>query len=463
MKFRALIGLSLLGSWGCGAGDMEDIEVTRSPLNIATGADFKSKLTADPNGSFTLTADIDMKGAALQVAAFNGVLDGAGHTIKNVTQQQSSSSGDAGIFGTLRGTVKNLKLDNVKFKALSAGGLASQCSGVRIQSVTVTNATVEAGANAGGICGSINGSVVTGSSASGSVKSTSGFAGGLIGSSAIGRSGLGPAISSSSVASMTVTGGPAAGGLVGYCQDAVIVRAAVDAVVSGKTAAGGLCGEMNGGSINNSYAKGSNVSASAGAAGGLVGKAGFGVLTEPTDRIEIVNSYAQYTNVNASAEAGGILGTGQDPYLLEVYAVGNIAGTGAVGGLIGRAQSVSHGWTLNNGVFRGGVVNDTSRPWAGVVGVADVDAEPAERWALTLFDSSLDGDPYLATSSGQQKGVSTNDLKSPTSSMGGVYCFNPPDSTRCGDSAFPSERWDAGNSNQHHILKNMPGPNSQPR
>ena len=149
--------------------------------------------------------------------------------------------------------------------------------------------------------------------------------------------------------------------------------------------------------------------------------------------------------------------------MLDVYAIGNIAGRGAVGGLIGRAKSVSHGWTLNNGVFRGGVVNDSSRPWAGVIGVADVGIEPAERWALTLFDKSLDGDPFLTTSSGQQVGATTTQLKSPTTSMGGVYCFNPPGSNRCGDSAFPTDRWDAGSTTQHHILKNMPGPNVQSR
>jgi hypothetical protein len=92
MKYRALIGLAALGSWGCGAGDMEDIEVSRLAVNVGTGAQFKSMLTADPYGSYTLTANIDMAGAELHVAAFYGTLNGGGFTIKNVTQRLSSSS-----------------------------------------------------------------------------------------------------------------------------------------------------------------------------------------------------------------------------------------------------------------------------------------------------------------------------------------------------------------------------------
>jgi hypothetical protein len=439
---------------------MEDVAVSRAALNVANGTEFKNKLTADPNGSYTLTADIDMNGAALQVAAFYGTLDGAGHTIKNVKQLLSSSSGDAGLFGQLQGTVKNLKLTGVNFKALSAGGLASKCIGAIIQNVSVQG-SVEAGGNAGGICGSMNAGSFTNSSASGTVKSTGGYAGGLAATSSIGRSGLGPAITSSSVAGMTVTGVQATGGLMGYCQDALFLQSTVDATVSGNATAGGICGEMNGGHIENSYAKGPSVTSSAGPAGGLVGTAGIGVLTEPTDRIEIRRSYTQYTNVTAATQAGGIVGTGKDPFMYDVYVKGNVTGTGSVGGLIGRAQSDTHGWTLNNGIFRG-AVTDTSRPWRGVVGTADLGGNVAIRWTTTLFNQDLDNanDPYLVDLD-RQKPVTGAQLTSPTASQGGVYCWGT--FPNCGDSSFPSDTWDAGTASQHHALKNMPGPNAQPR
>jgi|GEM_PF-2052913 len=460
MKYSGLTCLFLLGSWGCGAGDMEDVGVAVSALNVANGTEFKNKLTADPNGSYTLTADIDMNGAALQVSAFYGTLDGAGHTIKNVKQLLASSSGDAGLFGKLQGTVKNLKLSNVNFKALSAGGLASNCNGAIIQNVSV-GGTVEAGSNAGGICGGMSGGSLTSSSASGTVKSTGGYAGGLIGSSGIGRSSLGPAITSSSVATMTVTGVQATGGLVGYCQDPIILRSTVDAAVSGQATAGGICGEMNGGHIENSYAKGLSVTSSGGPAGGLVGKAGIGLLLQLSDRIEIRSAYSQFANVTAATEAGGIVGTGKDPLMYDVYTKGNVTGTGAVGGLIGRALTDTHGWALNNGIFRG-AVTDRSRNWAGVVGRADLNGDIAIRWTTTLFNSDLEaaGDPYLIDGD-RQKPATGSQLVQPTSSQGGVYCWGT--APNCGDSTFPNAQWNPGTSGEHHTLRNMPGPNAQPK
>jgi hypothetical protein len=463
MKYRVLTCLAVLGSWSCGAEDMEDVGVSRSALtvDIANATQFKDQLTADPNGSYRLTADIDMNGNPLHVSAFYGTLDGANHTIRNVRQLLMSNSGDAGLFGQLQGTVKDLTLTGVNFRALSAGGLSSSCRGAVIQNVSVSG-NVEAGGNAGGICGSANGSILTGAASAGSVKSTSGRAGGLIGTSSIGRSGFGPSVSNSSVASMTVTGVQATGGLMGYCQDATIVRASIDATVSGQATAGGICGEMNGGAISNSYARGASVTSSGGPAGGLVGKAGIGVLTVPTDRIQITSAYTQYTNVTAATQAGGIVGTGKDPFMYDVYVKGNVTGTGSVGGLIGRAQSDTHGWTLNNGIFRG-AVTDRSRNWAGVVGTADLNGAIAIRWALTLFNRDLDmNDPYLIDGD-RQKPVTGLQLITPTSTPSGVYCWNTPPSTVCGDSAFGSEAWDAGTSSQHHSLKNMPGPNPQPR
>lgn len=463
MQYRVLTCLAVLGLLGCGAGSsMEEVGVASYALNVANGTEFKNKLTADPNGSFTLTADIDMNNAPLFVTSFYGTLDGAGHTIKNVKQLLSSSSGQAGLFGTLQGTVKNLKLDNVNVKAQSAGGLASNCAGATIQNVTVKNSNVEAGASAGGICGYMSGGSLTSSSAAGVVKSTGGYAGGLFGSTSIGRSGNGVAVTSGSVAAITVTGVQATGGLIGYCQDPIILRSTVDATVSGQAATGGICGEMNGGHINYSYARGTSLTSSAGPAGGIVGKAGIGVILQLSDRIEIRASYSQFTNVTGATEAGGIVGTGKDPLMYDVYTKGNVTGSNAVGGLIGRAQTDTHGWALNNGIFRGAVV-DRSRNWAGVVGVADLSTDIAFRWTTTLFNVDLEtrGDPYLQVED-RQKPVTGAQLTSPSASaQEGVYCWG--DYPACGDSSFPDEQWSPNAANQHHTLKDMPGPNSQPK
>jgi len=439
---------------------MEDVGVSFSALNVASGTEFKNKLTADPYGSYTLTSDIDMNGAALQVSVFYGTLDGAGHTIKNFKQLLASDTGSAGLFGTFQGTVKNLKLSGVNLRARTAGALAGTCTGATIESVSA-GGSVEAGLTAGGICGTMGGGSITSSSATGTVKSTSGDAGGLFGSTSIGRSGLGVAITSGSVAGMTVTGMTTSAGLVGYCQDPIILRSTVDATVSSQLVAGGICGEMNGGRIQNSYARGSSVTSTGSAAGGIVGKAGIGMLEQPSDRIEIRSCYSQFTNVVAGLEAGGIVGTGQDPLMYDVYTKGNVTGTGAVGGLIGAALSDAHGWTLNNGIYRG-AVTDRTRAWAGVVGVAELSIAPTFRWTTTLFNSDLEtaGDPYLHVDD-RQKPATGAALVAPTTSKGGVYCWGtPPD---CGDSTFPNEQWNPGTSGEHHTLRNMPGPNAQPK
>jgi hypothetical protein len=147
--------------------------------------------------------------------------------------------------------------------------------------------------------------------------------------------------------------------------------------------------------------------------------------------------------------------------MYDVYTKGNVTGTGAVGGLIGQAQTDTHGWTLNNGIFRG-AVTDRSRPWAGVVGTADLNGDIAFRWTTTLFNSDLEGagDPYLIDGD-RQKPATGAQLVAPTSSQGGVYCWGTPPS--CGDSTFPNAEWDPGTAGQHHALRNMPGPNPQPR
>src|SRR3982750_2627977 len=121
--------------------------------------------------------------------------------------------------------------------------------------------------------------------------------------------------------------------------------------------------------------------------------------------------------------------------MYDVYTKGNVTGSGAVGGLIGRAQSDTHGWALNNGIYRGSVT-DRTRSWAGVVGVADLNGDIAIRWTTTLFNSDLDTDPYLVDGD-RQKPATGAQLVAPTSTPAGVYCWNAPMSNVCGDSAFP--------------------------
>jgi len=103
---------------------------------------------------------------------------------------------------------------------------------------------------------------------------------------------------------------------------------------------------------------------------------------------------------------------------------------------------------------------------AGVLGAGNTpQTVPPGLWETNLFDSTLDGDTnFLMTgTASSQKPATTTQLKQPTTTPSGVYCFNPPGSARCGDDAFGTDAWAANGATEHHTLLNMPGPNVQPK
>jgi len=450
--------VALLGCVGCGAGDSENLGLEQLAVtSISTPAGF---LGMSPTGSYLLTADIDMHGAALQYAnTFSGTFDGGNHTIRNVSQNTGSAG--TGLFGLLlSATVKNVKLNNFHLQGGAAGGLAGSCQSAIVQNVAVqaTTTTISGRDAAGGLCGVMNGGTISNSSATGSVSSSAGNAGGLVGWASRGRGSDAPTLSSCSVAQMTVTGATESGGMMGFCQEPVFTRASAEATVSSSGPAGGICGTMNGGSIINSYAKGSVTSTSA-EAGGIVGTTGLGQLSEAGVNITI--SYAQST-VTANTFAGGIAGYGFGAFVEDVYVVGNVTGTAAVGGLVGREDCTDNaGWVLDKGIYRGDV-RDRFRPgaWSGVLGDF---TDCIARWELTFFDNQLDQSGTYLVHSVSQRPESTTALKSPIAPAGGVYCGNILPETRCADNSFGDPPWNAGTSSQHHVLRNMPGPNVQPQ
>lgn len=71
---------------------------------IATPQEFVEKITADPDGEFKLTADLDFTGTGYTtIPLLIGVLDGQNHTITGV--------GAKPLFGIVHGIVENLTLD----------------------------------------------------------------------------------------------------------------------------------------------------------------------------------------------------------------------------------------------------------------------------------------------------------------------------------------------------------------
>ncbi len=99
--------------------------------------------------NYILTSDIDASSAVsfLPITQFNGVLDGNGHTIKNLTIQGTTSV--ALFLNTFNATIKNLQLQNIKVSAtqtldgeiVKSAVLVANSTNTNIENVSIINGT----------------------------------------------------------------------------------------------------------------------------------------------------------------------------------------------------------------------------------------------------------------------------------------------------------------------------------
>lgn len=216
--------------------------------------------------------------------------DGQSHSIEGVTIDNSSNDtvfSDAGIFGDLTNCeVKDLELRNFNVQTSngSAGALVGSGESLTISNVLVRN-TRENDANlmisasdatnaksAGGLVGEMKGGSINLSAAAVRVTSTSGDAGGLVGSItgstsvtiqnsySGGHTENGTYYEEVSGALQPIYNVQAskgnAGGLVGNAANATITNCYSTCSALGKTTAGGLVGTISAGEVNKSYATG---------------------------------------------------------------------------------------------------------------------------------------------------------------------------------------------------------------
>lgn len=266
---------------------------------------------------------------------------------------------------------------------------------------------------------------------------------------------------------LRINGGQFVGGLAGESWDSLVEDTAVEVTITGNGSAGyagGVFGKMYGGTVTRTYTKG-GITGRWSNAGGFVGEMWGSGGDHPT----IEHSYSQMT-VNpdtpgtALVYAGGIAGSAYACRIGDVYQVGSVTGRGGVGGLVGRLDADSGSvWLLYNSISRGGDVSDKNKSggWEGTVGSVN---GAYNRFSLLFFDAQADPTPAGANTSYNapeaQHGHTTNELRLPTTPTGGVFCVG---GGNCGDGQFDGSVWDAGGTNQHHILKDMPGPNVQSR
>ncbi|MCI2107603.1 MAG: Ig-like domain-containing protein [Bacteroidales bacterium] len=228
---------------------------------------------------------------------FKGRFDGQGHTISNLTVDESE--GVAGMFGKNEGTVMNLKLENASVSGISsAGGIAGRNDGSIID--CSFSGIVQGSSYVGGIAGE-NYKKISGCSFSGTVKqgSTGSTVGGIAGNSYHGE-----ILDSHSHG--TVTGNNNVGGIVGsaYTNGGVwsrIVACWSDASVNGNHSVGGIAGSCSGyADVISCYFIGKLVGKSS--VGGIVGN-----VTGALSNNHITSCYSS-GEITGDTNVGGIAG-----------------------------------------------------------------------------------------------------------------------------------------------------------
>lgn len=265
---------------------------------------------------------------------FHGHLDGNGHTISNFTLERGGEEA-VGLFGYLR---EDAKVTDLEFAGVDVrgrdyvGALAGRSFGT-IENCSVSG-TVEAGWRfAGGLVGSNSGEIRH-SSASGVVSGVYIQVGGLVGR----NSPSGAIVDSTATAEVASTGSRAShyvGGLVGSNSGLVEgssatgdVHNSLDEEDEGDLGiAGGLAGR-GGGTFRDSYATGDVDVSGGGRVGGLLGDSMGG---------EIIRSYATGDVTGTDRRIGGLVGRIRDDGIIrDCYALGDVDGGEAVGGLVGE-------------------------------------------------------------------------------------------------------------------------------
>ena len=270
-------------------------------------------------------------------AGYSGTFDGRGFRIIGLNADATKADeASSGIFGTLAGTVKDLRVYASKFfggDGKSAGAIASEVTeGGTITGVTTFGNRVEA-ANAGGIAGT-NAGTITSSAASDSVITNGGTAGGIAGTNT-GTIGAeeGTFVTAESAVTSGANDATAIGGVVGDNKGKVNLANSLG-VTNGANVdknVGGIAGD-NSGTMYSLYNE--SVVTGNGSVGGVAG----------TNSGEIENA-VNTTGITAPGDyAGGLAGVNSGT-IDSGRNTGTINGTNNVGGMVGANEK---GGTLEN-------------------------------------------------------------------------------------------------------------------
>jgi filamentous hemagglutinin family protein len=314
------------------------------------------------NGNYALGASLDATGVTGWAAlgtdgngaainsnnGFTGIFDGLGHTISNLTINNTNLQG---LFGAAtNATIRNLGLVNESVTGtVNVGGLIGSMSGATSLTNDFVSGAITGTEDVGGLVGYAAAATTTiaNSHTDGLVTLTGamGYAGGLVGVASGSITG--------SYSTSIVQGGASTqglGGLAGVSQSTVSNSYATGAVTGGSLV-GGLVGEMTSGTLSNSYAMGAVLRSGGTGAnfGGLVGQVDSGT-------INAVFATGVVAGANTGALVGQNGGTVTNGYWDTVTSgntastgIGSVSGSGVTTGTMGLTTAQLQG-TLTNAV-----------------------------------------------------------------------------------------------------------------
>jgi hypothetical protein len=325
---------------------------------VSSIASLSAAVSKNPSGNYALANDYDASQdgdypQAPVATAFSGKAEGLGHTISNLTIDDKTDGDDVGLFAfaTAYGLITNLRLVQVRVSGGShshAGALLGDGYGF-VSAVSVSG-SVSTGDNgyAGGIVGGGDSITVVGSQSSAAVTGGHATIAGGIGGS------LYSVYDSSSSGPVSILDG-AAGGLVGNAGYRIDTSRASGNVTAtaGHSSVGGLAAGFY--EIDDSSAAGRVTGGEDSVAGGLAafGPLGLAYGTFSTGPVSVTGK---------NGIAGGLVGR-TEGNILYSYATGTVDSgkSGMAGGLVGlyssSAQMTSSYSTasIKRGKYRGGI------------------------------------------------------------------------------------------------------------
>ncbi|WP_169453537.1 beta strand repeat-containing protein [Pleomorphomonas oryzae] len=336
----------LLSEWSSTITNMHQLELMALDLSahytLASDIDAASELSSGPSGMWRVASNATAQGYGfvsigdIYWQTLTGTLDGAGHTISNLSIYNNDPSiyaGYVGLFSVVGsgGLVENLGLQGGS--VYSRGGPVGALVGGNAGTIRNSHAStsVDGGAEVGGLVGD-NGGAIEQSYATGDVHVRSSAGGGL--------AGVSTGTITQSYATGAVSGGngvSSLGGLVGsvFNGGSVAQSYASGAVTggSGSSGIGGLLGYLDG-SITDTYSVGAvTVGSGSQAYGGLVGLLYAGGITD--------SYFAQESGLNA-----GLHGIGR---LQSTYAPSDIGVTGETISALKDASTYAPSWDFSLG------------------------------------------------------------------------------------------------------------------